>query len=65
MPNTTPDKMKTLLITATAGDSSDPWVLILDDCYTLITAGLEVEVQDFKNRNRRSKGCTGQSDLSH
>ena len=46
LPNTTPDKVKTLLVIATAGNSSDPWVLFLDDCYTLLAVGLEV--QDFK-----------------
>lgn len=46
LPNTMPDKMKTLLITATGGYSSNPWALFLDDCYILITAGFDV--QDFK-----------------
>lgn len=41
LPNTTPDKVKTLLVTATASHSSDPWVLFLDDCYTLLAVGLE------------------------
>lgn len=46
LPNTTPDQVKTLLVTAPASNSSDPWVLFLDDCYTLLAVGLEV--QDFK-----------------
>lgn len=46
LPNTTSDKVKTLLVTATASNSSDPWVLFLDDCYTLLAVGLEVP--DFK-----------------
>lgn len=43
--NTTPDK-KSLLVTATASNSSDPWVFFLDDSYKLLAVGLEV--QDFK-----------------
>lgn len=46
LPNTTPDKMRTLLVVATAGNSSDALVFFLDDCFTLITAGFEVH--DFK-----------------
>lgn len=46
LPNTTPDKVKTLLVTATASNSSDSWILFLDDCHTLLAVGLEV--QDFK-----------------
>lgn len=63
LPNTTPDKVKTLLVTATASTSSDPWVLFLDDCYTLLAVGLEVS--GLQNRNYRSKGRTWQIDLSH
>ncbi len=36
LPNTIPDKKKILIMTATAGASPDPWVLFLDDCFTLV-----------------------------
>ena len=45
LPNTKPDKMKTLLVTATAGDSSDPWVFFLYEFCILMAVN---DVQDFK-----------------